>query len=242
MTRLVFSRDWRDFFGDDPYPFDMAQVESRDGAGVPVAFVAATIGPPPQRVLDLGCGYGRHMAALAAAGHGVHGTDVSHAAVARAQARAGRGTAVMADNERLPFRAATFDAAICLYTSFGYVGTSARGVFSEAARVVRPGGYLVVDTVNGGRRPFSIGWERVPGGVGIWLRYGTREVVRQRNLALTRRVVGVYGLSYRRYVADTLAEEIGHDGRWAVKAVNGDFDGSPQSPGSPRILVVACRT
>jgi SAM-dependent methyltransferase len=237
----VWSTDWRDFFGDHPYPFDLEQVERRDAADARAPFVSALLGPAPRRVLDLGCGYGRHMAALTRHGHEVHGTDTSRRAVERANQRLPRPTAVVADNGRLPFRNGVFDAAVSFYTSLGYAGTSDRAVFREAARVVRPGGHLVVDVANGSRRPFAVGWERVPTGVAVWARYGRGAEVRQRNLTLSRRSVGMYGFAYRRYSPDSLARDLAGDGEWAVQHVHGDFDGGPASAHSGRIVVVACR-
>jgi SAM-dependent methyltransferase len=242
MTRFVWSRDWRDFFGDDPYPFDLAQVEKRDGAQGPLRLVNAVLGPQsPQRVLDLGCGYGRHMAALAAAGHHVYGTDRSGGAVARATARHPRGVAVVADNGELPFRDGVFDAAVSLYTSVGYPGVCPRTVFAEAGRVVRPGGHLVVDVADGTQRPLSVGCEQVPGGVGAWLRYGTRRQIRQRNLTLSRQAIGLYGFAYRRFTPLSLAADIEHSDAWTVLTMYGGFDEQPITERSRRIVVVACR-
>ncbi|AQS66428.1 class I SAM-dependent methyltransferase [Streptomyces pactum] len=242
MTRFVWSRDWRKFFGDEPYPFDLAQVEKRDGAQGPMRLVTAVLGPrTPQRVLDLGCGYGRHMAALAAAGHHVYGTDRSGRAVARAGARHPRGVAVVADNGELPFRDAVFDAAVSLYTSVGYAGAGPRTVFAQAGRVVRPGGHLIVDVADGRRRPISVGCELVPGGMGFWLRYGTRRQVRQRNLALSRQAIGLYGFEYRRYTPSSLAADIEHDDVWTVVTMQSGFDAQPVTGHSRRIVVVACR-
>ncbi|MET9253972.1 class I SAM-dependent methyltransferase [Streptomyces sp. NPDC003717] len=242
MKRFSWSRDWRDFFGDRPYPFDLDEVEKRDGALRPMRLVSAVLGAGgPRRVLDLGCGHGRHLAVLAAAGHRAYGTDRSGRAVARAAARHPRGTAVVADNGRLPFRDAVFDAAVSLYTSVGYPGAGPRTVFAEAGRVVRPGGHLVVEVADGRRSPVGAGCERLPGGVGVWFRYGTRHEVRQRNLALSTRAAGLYGFAYRRYTPSSLVDDVQYGDAWTVSALYGGFDGQPVAKDTTAIVVVACR-
>jgi SAM-dependent methyltransferase len=52
--------------------------------------IADRLGPPPHRVLDCACGIGTQVIGLAQRGYRVHGTDISPAAVARAQREAAR--------------------------------------------------------------------------------------------------------------------------------------------------------
>ena len=61
--------------------------------------IAGRLGPPPHRVLDCACGIGTQAIGLAALGYRVHGTDISPAAVARAQREAAR-LGVLADDRR----------------------------------------------------------------------------------------------------------------------------------------------
>lgn len=94
------------------------------------------------RVLDVGCGPGRHAHALRARGCAVVGLDISAAFLSAA----GVGSWVRADARRLPFVRDTFDAAISLCQGgFGLLGgVDDAGVLVEMARVVRPGGSLAV--------------------------------------------------------------------------------------------------
>ena len=96
-------------------------------------------------VLDLGCGTGRHALWLAAAGAIVTGLDFSDGMLRAARAKPGAEAVrfVVHDlHEPLPFAAGAFDALVS-----GLVIEHVRELgpfFSEARRVLRPGGRAVV--------------------------------------------------------------------------------------------------
>jgi SAM-dependent methyltransferase len=87
------------------------------------------------RVLDVGCGPGRHSAALNRMGVECVGLDISFDFLTAA----GPGRWVRGDARRLPFTSHAFDAAICLCQGgFGLMGGTEDGlVLEEMARVVR---------------------------------------------------------------------------------------------------------
>ncbi len=100
---------------------------------------------PGMRVLDIGCGPGRHAHALGRLGLDVVGVDIAAAFLAAA-APAGPGTWVRADVRWLPFARKSFDAAISLCQGgFGLLGGYQDGlVLQEMAEVVRAGGRVAV--------------------------------------------------------------------------------------------------
>jgi arsenite methyltransferase len=114
--------------------------EAPDLAAVRAVQVELLAPRPAERILDVGCGPGLFAEAIAVHGATVTGVDSSPAMVAAAAVRG--VTAVEGDAEDLPFAEETFDAA-CLVQVLEYVDDPV-SVISEAARVVRPGGRLLV--------------------------------------------------------------------------------------------------
>jgi SAM-dependent methyltransferase len=104
---------------------------------------------PGMRVLDVGCGPGRHSLALASRGFDVVGVDRSPEFIALArEAAAADGLAV--EFEEIDVRdlehVGEFDATICLCQGgFGLLGgRDDAAVFGRIARTLRPGGWLAV--------------------------------------------------------------------------------------------------
>jgi SAM-dependent methyltransferase len=97
---------------------------------------------PGMRVLDAGCGPGRHVEALTARGVDVVGVDISAAFLRLLPA----GWPVRADVRQLPVRPGSFDAVISLCQGgFGLLGGVADElVLGELAAAVRPGGRIGV--------------------------------------------------------------------------------------------------
>ena len=108
-----------------------------------VAFLADVLDlKPGTRLLDVGCGPGRHAAPLARMGVEVVGVDIAWAFLAAA----GRGEWVRADARRLPFSAGSFDAAVSLCQGgFGLLGGDDDPlVLAQIGEVVKKGGRVAV--------------------------------------------------------------------------------------------------
>ncbi len=102
------------------------------------------------QVLDLGCAGGFMAEALHDRGARVHAIDPASGAVAAAQAhaaRTGRDIAyAVGVGEALPYADSSFDAVVCVDV-LEHVGDWPR-VLAEVARVLRPGGWFLFDTIN----------------------------------------------------------------------------------------------
>ena len=99
---------------------------------------------PGMRLLDVGCGPGRHAHAFSAAGIEVVGVDISQRFVELAGVNGG-GQFVRGDARRLPVAPGSFDVAISLCQGgFGLVGEHDADVITEMAGAVRPGGLVAV--------------------------------------------------------------------------------------------------
>lgn len=100
-------------------------------------------------VLDLACGWGRHLTLLRDAGHDVTGVDLSLPLLRRIPGRGNDAPPSLAagDMLRLPFRDTAFDVVLNLATSLGLFlddGTAVEAL-REARRVLRPGGLLLME-------------------------------------------------------------------------------------------------
>lgn len=102
------------------------------------------------RALDIGCGGGFLAEEFAAAGCRVTGIDPSPASIDTARAHAGRrGLSIdyrVGSGECLPVPDSAYDLAYCCDV-LEHVSDVDR-VISEAARVLRPGGLCLFDTIN----------------------------------------------------------------------------------------------
>lgn len=106
------------------------------------AILQATRKQPPARVLDLGAGTGRIGKAFVAADDFYVGVDASLGMLQEFLLTARTPCLAQADGQQLPFRDGAFDV-VMLVQVLGGAGNW-RGLLSEARRVLRPGGAVVV--------------------------------------------------------------------------------------------------
>jgi SAM-dependent methyltransferase len=238
--------EWFRAFFDEEY-VEQLRDQKRGQTGREAAFVFKALRLKPRsRVLDVGCGFGRHAAALARRGARVTGVDLSRAMLeaARRQTRGLPVTLLRADMRRMKF-AREFDGAYCLFTSFGYFSPrqnlqALRGM----ARSLRPGGRLVIDTPDRAyldRHSLTKNWSR------SGPRYIFEEADYDRSSGRVRSRWHVLRLGSTRvrrrhttlYVHD-LAQWKGMFRRvgLSLAAACGGFDGRPPKAGETRRLIV----
>lgn len=110
-------------------------------------FIAATLElRSGDEVLDLGCGEGRHLEALRGSGARAFGLDFDAGSLREASRWA---APIQGDLRALPLRSNRLPAIYCWYsTLFVFDEEENRAALAEAARVLAPGGRLLIQSVN----------------------------------------------------------------------------------------------
>ena len=201
---------------------------------------------PGARVLDVGCGPGRHSIELARRGYDVVGIEPSAAMIQAAKVRATEasvaptfrqvcGESFVASDE--------FDLAICLFTTLGQISKEGENceLVKRTHEALRPGGFFVVETRQRAPTVQHLQTEERFGGE----RY--TDVSRLYD-AVTQTVTEVfevvspestqrYLLRYRLYNRTELAGLLKEAG-FTIVASFGDYDGNPLIPDSAMMLLI----
>jgi len=152
VTGPSTTETWDAFFSD--FYLRAFAAEERQGEAEAQALAAARLSGCPEGgdLLDVPCGFGRHVIPLARAGYRAVGVDRSPALLDEARRRAGHERwpkLAVADYRELPFADESFDAALNLFSSLGYLGDEGdTHVLGEIRRVLRPGARLVIEIMH----------------------------------------------------------------------------------------------
>ncbi len=243
--------EWhKDFFKNSFY--NPATAESVAQAPAEAAFVIKQFKlKKGSALLDLCCGPGRHAVEFAKKGLAVTGYDFSSEYLGEAAARAKkRGVPlrlVRGDMRRLKFKGG-FDAAVNLFTSFGYFQKFSDDLktLKGVARALKPGGLFLLDVINGAyarenlrrRYWYDMGkfyhLEEVAlakeGAFNSWTRVWKRDGRTQKKTFFTRL-----------YDKRRLSEALKKAGLTPLKFF-GDFKGRPLSVKRNRLIVLARKT
>ena len=105
---------------------------------------------PGSRILDAGCGRGRHAVYLAQKGYEVVGIDISAVSIASAKKFEHEHLQFICHDMRLPLPVRGFDLVMNLFTSFGYFDNAEEDamVVENWCKSLKPGGCLIIDFLN----------------------------------------------------------------------------------------------
>lgn len=103
-----------------------------------------------KRILDLGCGTGRHSVYLAKKGFDVYGIDIAEEGIKQArQWLKGEGLnanlKIGSIYEKLPYKNDFFDAVISTYTIHHQKIENIRKTIQEIERILKPGGFIFIN-------------------------------------------------------------------------------------------------
>ena len=117
-----------------------------------------------ERILELGCGYGRVCERLAENAETVVGIDTSHESLKLASellCRSPRCHLAMMDAVALGFRDGCFDAVVCIQNGISAFCVDQRKLVTEALRVCRPGGTVLFSSYSERFWEVRLQWFRI---------------------------------------------------------------------------------
>lgn len=240
-------KDWfRDWFGSEYLALYPHRDRAEARRAVALLREATGLGRGA-RVLDVGCGPGRHLDELGRIGCRTTGLDRSRRMIEAARAAAPGSHLVRADMRSFPFRSNGFDVVTSFFTSFGYFddGDDDLSVLSEVRRVLKAGGWYLLDFLNANEVTANLRTEdrSTLSGLGV---------VQKRRLAEGGRIVEKRiridaggGVPAREFLERVRLYRPGDLNSMLLRTglrpgpVFGGYDRSPHTSTSPRYIVLA---
>lgn len=197
-------------------------------------------------ILDLCCGGGRHLVALASLGfQHLVGVDLSEDLLTFAKTQAKSSQFVLADMRNLPFLPAQFACIFQFFTSFGYFSEEENKAFlAQIYSLLRPKGFYLLDYLN----PEQVVSQLIPFSTTLRKNFFLQEERQIRHSRVEKKVLIEipsqkieYTESVRLYSRKELEQLLLNVGFSSLK-IFGSFDGKPYDQHSSRMIVLAIRS
>ena len=237
------------FFSEDS-PFLRHPLLTAERTAAEIEFLMERMGlASGARVLDVGCGFGRHAIELARRGFAVTGIDASAAMIAAAREKAA-AAGVTVDLRHVRAEAfeteIPFEAAICLLTTLGQVtaaGESGLELLTGVRRALASGSPFAVevpqreptarqlkpsDTFGQGQHHTKVSRRFDP----------AKNVVSERFTVVSPEKKQTFELQYRLYSQDELLALL-NQADFAAQEWLGNYSGKPLKKDDPIMLVIA---
>ena len=237
-----------DFFSEGS-PFLSHPLLTAERTAQEIDFVEATLPlSPPARILDVGCGFGRHSIELARRGYEVTGIDPSAAMIQAARQKT-QNTGLKVDfrqewGECFQSKQ-SYDAAICLFTTLGQISEKGEnaGLVDQVYAALKPGAWFVVEVPQRDAAVLQLKKRELIG-------TGEKRTEVQRNYDEETGILSeqfcigdgkgrkTYWLRYRLYEREELEGRL-NQGGFAVVAVYGDYSRASLSRAQATVVAVA---
>lgn len=143
--------EWFADYFDDGYRDFYKDILTPERTRIEVSFLNTLFSERNVRnILDIPCGYGRHALELAGKGYVVHGIDLYESQLDAARKHAASIKNVSFERADMRnFHAREYDAAINMFSSFGYFShDDDRNFLQSLVKSVHVNGYVVIDVRN----------------------------------------------------------------------------------------------
>lgn len=232
---------YQEWFGEEY--LELYSHRDEEEARQQVAFFHRTCGPLDGPLLDLACGSGRHIQELRNVGYRAVGCDLSYTLLRTGIREYGPMSVARADMRNLPFCDGVFAGLVNFFTSFGYFADEEENlqVVREMARVLKPGATFLFDYLNVDRELEKLVQRETRatprGDVRIerWFDQSDRSFNKRMTIGEKRYLERVRGYDLGEISAMFASCNL------SIRNAYGDFDGSPFTRTSPRLILVGSR-